>query len=1069
VLPLQIGAVYYEDASGADEAGDVFEVTFSGGAPGTQLAQLAIQTDKTGDGLTIGDVFFDTNPGGLGAFQAVPLQIVEQTGIDSLSASVTDGGTLLLWSFSGFDPGDRLIFSIDVDEEGFLGANAVAEGNELEGSELSATFVAPHHFDAVGNDIFIDHYQQKLDGSGLVLPSDDYVPPGPIPTPVRTAAAIFSLTQNPLPTTIAGTVFEDLNLDNARDPGEPGLPGVELTLMELQGTQYVASTQTAITDAGGQYQFNNLPPGTYQVVETQPKGFFSVGATAGSVNQVQRGVVSSADVISAVALLGGEDSIDNDFAEATPVDLSGNVYHDADNDGTFDPGETGIGGVTVRVQYLPSLGPAPPPIELTTAPDGSWSVDGLTPGDYYVDEVQPAGYFDGLDTAGTVGGTAHNPGDLIDGIRLSSGQSGQQYNFGELVPSSISGRVIADVNGNCLYDPGETLLAGVTVLLRDPSGTVLATTQTDAQGQYAFTELMPGTYTVEEIQPAGYYDGDDHVGSVGGALLPSDSIVDIELAWGTAAVGYDFCELEPASIGGFVYVDENNDGQRNSGEPGIANVQLTLLDGNGQPAATTTTDSTGFYRFENLPPARVYGVAETQPADFRDGLDQPGTAGGVAHNPGDLITGAVLWPGTHATNYNFGELRPAIPPPYWPEYPPQPFLPPPSSPPPLIPPSVAPVPPSLPSLISPARDLILPKYGGGWIGSGAHNWYTWHLSVVNGGRPRRDSDAEGFAPVAEIHNAAFLPAPWMDVDVNDSQWILADGAGRSAQQFQFGLTGGTPVAGDWDGDGAAEIGVFLDGLWFLDLNGNGTWDDGDLWVRLGNVADTPVVGDWDGDGKADLGVFGPAWPGDGRAVAAEPGLPDIANAPTGRFKNIPPEPTEATVGWRTMKRTSRGNLRADLVDHVFEYGHQGDVAVTGDFNGDGVANIGIFRHGSWFLDADGDGRWSSADVHIERFGTEGDLPVVGDFNGDGIDDLGVYRAGTWLLDTDGDRALTARDKVFRLGGPQDKPVVGDFNGDGIDQVAIYRDGVSAPDAQAENASPSGTQELASSRPRTESR
>lgn len=1111
VLPLQIGAVYYEDASGVDEAGDLFEVTFSGGAPGSQLVELAIQTDKTGDGLTIGDVFFDTDPGGLGAFGAVPLDVVEQTGIDSVSASVTDGGTTLVFSFSGFDPGDRLIFSIDVDEQGFLGPNAVAEGNELEGSQLIATLRAPHYYDAVGSDIFIDYFQQKLDDSGLDLPPDDYVPPGETPTPVRTAAAVFSLIQTPLPNTLAGTVFEDLDLDNLQDPGEPGLPGVGLTLMELQGTQYVATGQTALTDADGGYLFEGVLPGTYRVVETQPGGLFSIGATAGSVGGAQRGVVTGVDVISGIALLGGEDSIGNDFAEARPATLSGHVYHDADDDGVLDPGETGIGGTLVRVQYLPPSshrwdiadappnGPAPAAVETFTAADGSWLVEGLMPGDYRVEEVQPAGYFDGLDAAGTAGGTAHNPGDTIDGVRLPSGQQGRQYNFGELVPSSIAGRVIVDANGNCLYDPGETLLAGVTVLLRDAADHVLATTYTDAQGQYQFTGLPPGNYAVEEIQPKGYYDGSDHVGSAGGALLPPDSIVDVELTSGTVAVGYDFCELEPAGIGGFVYIDEDNDGVRDPGEAGIAGVELTLLDAMGTPTAiTAVTDATGFYHFADLAPARVYGVAEAQPEDFLDGLDSPGTAGGVAQNPGDSITGALLAPGTDAGDYNFGELRPPEPvtPEGVPEEPvPEPPPPPPPAPPvqprPVartvylwdVPPTSAPMsasrpmevpPPVLPAVlmeyvVAPTRKLLLPPFGGGWLGSTGDNWYTWHLSVVNGGRPRRDIDGGEFGGVATVENVGFHPASWMAIDVQQSQWTLADAEGRPAQEFQFGLLGGTPVTGDWDGDGAAELGVFLDGLWFLDLNGNGVWDEGDLWAQLGSVGDTPAVGDWDGDGKTDLAVFGPAWPGDGRAIAAEPGLPDVANRPTGRYKNIPPSPGEATAGMRMMKRTSQGHLRTDVVDHVFDYGAQGSVAVAGDFNGDGVTNIGVFRHGTWYLDADGNGRWSPGDVLVERFGRVGDVPVVGDFNGDGIDDLGVYRGGTWYLDTDGDRALTPRDKVFQLGGLHDKPAVGDFNGDGIDEVAVYRDGQPAPDAQAGDAPPSGAGKLATSHSSPQSR
>ena len=66
--------------------------------------------------------------------------------------------------------------------------------------------------------------------------------------------------------------------------------------------------------------------------------------------------------------------------------------------------------------------------------------------------------------------------------------------------------------------------------------------------------------------------------------------------------------------------------------------------------------------------------------------------------------------------------------------------------------------------------------------------------------------------------------------------------------------------------------------------------------------------------------------------------------------------------------------------------------------------------------------------------------MVGDFNGDGIDELGVYRTGTWLLDTNGNHQLDAHDKVFELGGPGDKPVVGDWDGDGTDEIGILRTG-----------------------------
>ena len=72
-----------------------------------------------------------------------------------------------------------------------------------------------------------------------------------------------------------------------------------------------------------------------------------------------------------------------------------------------------------------------------------------------------------------------------------------------------------------------------------------------------------------------------------------------------------------------------------------------------------------------------------------------------------------------------------------------------------------------------------------------------------------------------------------------------------------------PVVGDWDGTGVTRIGVFTNGTWYLDMNGNGAWDGpasdvtyANFGVGLPNVM--PVTGDWDGSanpGKTKIGVF----------------------------------------------------------------------------------------------------------------------------------------------------------------------------------------------------------------------
>jgi hypothetical protein len=283
---------------------------------------------------------------------------------------------------------------------------------------------------------------------------------------------------------------------------------------------------------------------------------------------------------------------------------------------------------------------------------------------------------------------------------------------------------------------------------------------------------------------------------------------------------------------------------------------------------------------------------------------------------------------------------------------------------------------------------------------------------------------------------------WNNIPLDHGRWTLAVVDYKEPvvlREEVFGHPNARPVVGDFNGDGVSDLGVFIDGQWYLDVNGNGRWDEGDLWAHLGSGEDLPVTGDWDADGKTDIGIYGPAWPRDPWAIENEPGLPDPENFPTqpiGKMKNMPPAPEEATSGGRAMKLTAKGRPRADLIDHVFYYGTPGETPIAGDWNGDGVRQIGTFRDGEWILDLDGDGRLSDRDSTI-RFGQAGDVPVVGDFNGDGSEELGIYRAGVWTLDTNGNRELDAHDKVFELGGADDVPVVGDWNDDGVDDPGIF--------------------------------
>ncbi len=97
--------------------------------------------------------------------------------------------------------------------------------------------------------------------------------------------------------------------------------------------------------------------------------------------------------------------------------------------------------------------------------------------------------------------------------------------------------------------------------------------------------------------------------------------------------------------------------------------------------------------------------------------------------------------------------------------------------------------------------------------------------------------------------------------------------------------------------------------------------------------------------------------------------------------------------------------------------------VSGDYNGDGRADLAIFRAGS--------GLWAVRGVTRTYFGADGDLPVSGDYNGDGTADIALFRgsAGLWAV-----RGVT---RVY-FGSSSDQPAAGDYNGDGSCDIGIFR-------------------------------
>lgn len=412
---------------------------------------------------------------------------------------------------------------------------------------------------------------------------------------------IYDYEDNTTPAGIGNLVWNDFNGNGVLEPGEPGLPGVTVHLLDATG-QPVPGVAPTVTDADGAYSFSWIEPGQYYVVIEPPSGFIPTydldGVDASNSTYVE--------------LAAGEFREDIDFGLAQLTSTIGDrVWHDANGNGVQDTDETGIAGAVVDLADATGTVIASVP----TDANGTYGFSGIVAGTYTLSvSGLPAGYqptwdADGIATPNTTSLTI-NSGEVIDSIDFGY----QSRN------AAIGDRVWQDRNGNGAQDTDEPGLAGISVELRSTADlSLLASTTTDANGAYSFPSLPAGSYLVViAAAPAGYQPTFDADG------IGTPNQAQVELAADESRSDVDF-GYTGGSLGDRVWSDLNGDGQQDSNEPGLAGATITLSNG-----ATTTTDSNGYYTFADLP-AGNYTITVQVPAGWvptfdADGIASPGTA-----------------------------------------------------------------------------------------------------------------------------------------------------------------------------------------------------------------------------------------------------------------------------------------------------------------------------------------------------------------------------------------------------------------------------------------------------------
>jgi hypothetical protein len=482
-----------------------------------------------------------------------------------------------------------------------------------------------------------------------------------------------------LPVSIGNFVWEDRDGDGVQETGEPGINGVTVKLFDATGVTEIPVGSDGIlgtaddaaggmtTANGGQYLFQGLPPGQYQVQFTTPSGYVLTTSNAGGDDARD----SDGLTPTSATLASGEEDQTLDVGFWRPVQIGDYVWLDQDGDGVQEVGEPGINGVTVQlfdatgVTEIPVgpdgiLGTADDaPGGMTTANGGQYLFQGLPPGQYQVQFTTPSGY---VLTTSNAGGndTTDSDGLTPTSATLASGEQDLTLDVGFFQPLSLGNRIWDDQDGDGAQDVGEPDLSGAAVALfqrdgvtpaTDANGDPVRSVTTGATGVYSFTNLLPGEYIVRVTPPAGYYptvggtdpDNDDNTDSNGAPVSgqpyvqsPPITLIsggeptdDGDGANGNTTVDFGFYTM---SLGNRVWNDANNSGELDSGETGVQGVTVSLYadaDGNGAPdsataLATATTDVDGRYLFTGLAAGGYVVELMNLPAGY---LSSSGTLG----------------------------------------------------------------------------------------------------------------------------------------------------------------------------------------------------------------------------------------------------------------------------------------------------------------------------------------------------------------------------------------------------------------------------------------------------------
>lgn len=449
---------------------------------------------------------------------------------------------------------------------------------------------------------------------------------------------------------VGDRIWLDEDGNGVQDAGEDGIANVTVKLCDTTETH----CRTTVTDTSGNYLFPSIGAGTYKVIvntATLPAALaanptFDYDSTLDSKTQVT--VTERQEFVDADFGYNyvSKTSTDNPPAGATGV-IGDRIWNDGDGDGVQDPEEAGIAGVTVTLYSDPDRNGIydTPAGTATTNAAGNYVFSGLAAGAYKVVVTPPAGTVQTGDPDAPVDNATTAPIILSPGDVYVNADFGYQYT----TRYTIGDTIYRDISGDGTMNGSDSGIAGVTVVLKDASGKIIATDVTDSAGKYTFVGLPGGVnYTVEVTDTAHVLGElaltDDPDSTLNGSYAITNLSGNIEGAdFGYAPLLY---ARETGAIGDIVFLDGNGSDSFNIGEA-LEGVRVDLYRaGETTPIRTTYTDENGNYLFAGLKADtyRIEVVHSTLP-------------GGLAAADNNVNTSGTTGTGTSTENLTTGEIN----------------------------------------------------------------------------------------------------------------------------------------------------------------------------------------------------------------------------------------------------------------------------------------------------------------------------------------------------------------------------------------------------------------------------